>query len=232
MSDIRLQDLVTVCVTSLNRVDALKLMWKSFVHHHGEGFHLKVYEQGSTDGAKEYAQSIATELIDGPHVPHGCALDDMIKRTTTEFVLIADNDIEFTKPVLQRMVDEDAFCVCAPRVFDMGEIEWRGHKCKGQIGLDPSRALFKTEMLKPILEHFSFGGYDSHELRRHYDTGTMAHEVARVLGYEVKTPMWVYDDVWHAGALTWPMGGPIGTHDRDESDRRYAEIQKRLAKYE
>jgi len=229
-----LQDQVSICVTSLNRVDALKLMWKSFVHHHGEGFHLKVYEQGSTDGAKEYAESIATEFIDGPTVPHGCALDEMVRRTETEYVLICDNDIEFLAPVLQRMLDECEFCVCAPRIYDMGSIELSGYRCYGQEGIDPSRALFKTKPLQKILEHFSFAGYDSRELGKHYDTGTMVHEVARVQDLPVATPDWIWgknDGIWHWGAITWAMWGPMGDQNRIVADERYVEIQRRLATY-
>jgi len=227
---VTLQEQVTVCVVTCGRPDALSLMYRSFVHHHGEGCLFYVWDNSEP---LDHPSFHPTRFFAGNSIPHGMALDAMVKLAETPYVVICDDDTEVREPVIQRMIDLCEFCVCPPRLYDPGPITLAGHVCEWQTGIDPSRAMFKTEKIQRILAHFSFAGYDSRETHKHYDSATMVHEVARVLEWPVATPEWLLKDWYHwGGGVTWAKASPLGDQNRITSDERYAEIQARLKSYE
>ncbi len=220
----------TVCVVNLGMKDAFDLMWQSFKAHHGDGYPLYVWDNGSKDGCDQLGRMYATKFTMGC-ASHGVALDKLCKTVETPYILVADNDVEFLAPVIEEMKAESAFCVSPPDRYGMGGAEYMGYPCKGQPRIDPCCALFRTEELNRLLEFTSFAFYVSPHQAKNYDTGSMLYQFALATGLTVSQPSWLWEKVHHFGGITWMSSAPEGSTERRKANERYSDIQKRLATY-
>ncbi len=224
---------VSALFVNLGMKEAFELALKSLRRYHPNvDIKVLVYDNGSKDGCLEYAHEHADEVIDGPSVSHGVALDRLVSKVETPWLITCDNDVEYLAPVVEEMKAENAFCVSPPDRFGMGSAEYMGYPCKGQPRIDPCCALFRTEDLKRLLEFTSFAFYVSPHQAKNYDTGSMLYQFALATGLTVSQPNWLWERIHHFGGLTWMSSAPEGSTERRQADERYSDILKRLATYQ
>lgn len=223
---------LTVVCASAGMNDALALMWRSFCKHHGD---VPFYLYANSPATKQ-ARVSPTIYVDGPIVVHGLALDRLVAMVETPYVLVADDDVHFLAPVVEDMIAACEFCVCPPKRYLWGTFtirDWEGEiTYQGMDRIDPCCALFKTEPLKRVLRYVSFAPYRAPLLGKSFDTGSMLYHAAMAAGMSVKTPSFVWERVYHAGAITWGMAAPEGSPDRVIAEERLARIRERLRAYE
>lgn len=194
---------ITVCTANRNAVDALTLMWESFVKHHGT-MRWVVCDDASTDGAKEYANSNASFIIHNPeHKQAGRSIDSACRAVSTKYTLLVDGDVEFLGPVLgalESRLEDDALAVGC--IFQAGKVNMFGHELLGQLKIDHSCALFHTMMLQRILDFFSFEAYVSLIRGEYYDGGAMICRAANLMGWKLVRYQDLRRNVLHYGGLS------------------------------
>lgn len=201
---------VTVCCVTQDQKDALRLAVESFRRHNTDvPFLLWVWDNESTDGAREWAEANADRVFRKPGPlghNHAHALDAMVAAATTPFVMTLDNDTHTTAPVLGRMVAElrttGAFAVGPAARFGMGEVDHFGRRLVGQPRIDPCCALFRTPALARLAARVSFVPYECCNAGKYFDTGAMIRHAAEGCGLGVVDAPWVWDAVRHYGSMT------------------------------
>lgn len=206
---------ITVCVASWNAAYSLALMWESTLYYNpGHEFSLMVLDNGSWDGAKEYAERHADMLLLGNNTKnHGWALTECIRRVETEYLLTMDNDCFFLKHgaidfMLERLTDK-ALCVCPERPcgadgkgVPYGQnytIEWSPNIACG---------LFRTSVIQNICRHFHLGYYGDLVSERVYETGGLVWRVGQAMGLDSVEPKELWNGYMrHEGAQStlWAM---------------------------
>ena len=225
--------MITVCIASYNAKEALVLSVESLKRHHpNTSMRIVITDNGSTDGAKDYARSVADVFYDRPEaVEHGTMLEQMVADTDSQFVLTMDNDVEVLGPVLEQMqvaIQNGAFCCChadgLPETWEKKWFDFRGVNMVGQPRINPCFALFDGNTLREMLKHIGFGTYCHYPRSEFYDTGSMLFKISSLLGHRtVAMPPGV---VFHYGSVS----GMIRTGIPD--DGRIAKIKAKAAGYQ
>ena len=201
---------LTICVASWNAKFSLALMLESARHYNPDyDISMVAVENGSWDGAREYAERHSKKLLLGDNSRnHGWCLTECIRRVDTEFTLTLDNDCFFMKPgaldLMFENLHEKAFCVCPERPSSAAgkgvpygvaqTIEWSPNiAC----------ALFRTEVIQNICQHFHFGYFGDLTSERVYETGGLVWRVGQVLGLDSVEPPELWNNyILHEGALS------------------------------
>lgn len=204
-----------LCVTQ-NQKDLLRLAIESFRYHNTDAqFSVWIWDNDSTDGAREWALANADRVFFKPGPlghHHAQALDHMVQEVTTPFVLTLDNDVYSNGPGLARMLavmrTENAFAVGPQAASGMGSVNHCGHHLIGQPRIDPCYALFRTDQLARLVKHVSFAPYELTNLGKFYDTGGMIRQAAEGCGFKViDLPDLHGAAIKHYGAMTWASYG-------------------------
>ena len=233
---------VTVGTVFCNGVHALELLWRSYYFHNKDvPARFWCWDNASTDGASDYAAKHAAKVFTmPPRTSHQQGADGMAKECSTPYFLLLDFDVEFTGPFTAKAIqllkgDPDALCVSFPsgepgRQFEVGNFGLMD----GTKRINPCCALFRTDKIKLILEHFTFGTYFNFGTKRQFfDVGAMIRQVAEVAGMGVLEPAWIRQAVNHYGQIGALVAGHA-LHPKLHSalERRYGEIAKRSELYE
>jgi len=219
-----LAEAVTVGTPIWNAADALALMWESFRKHHGEVSWL-VADDGSTDGAADYAKTHASRYWLGEDRTFGRRLDELVRATGTPYLLLTDSDVEFLGPVVVELLklleaDEQAWAVGGP---------WNVYHAPEYHRVDISCALVRISMVREIQEWFSFAPCRIYSGGDYYlDTGGQVWRAARLRGWSALETGLVREQVLHVGGLSalWDEAQPEGR--QQERRLAYKYLQERL----
>ena len=216
----------TIITVSYNAADALALMWESWKFHHPEfkGRWL-VFDQGSTDGALEYAKAHADIVLEGINAEscHGDRISELCELVDTEFVVHADNDLEFRGPVLDMLFEpfqlEKVYCSCFTRLYHpvnewlppadhpmqypYGTFDVYGKIWKGMWSPNIALGLMRMDVIRRIQElGITFGYYANDKRQEWFETGGMMFLFAKAMGYEVAELSNLWDHVTHHGSIS------------------------------
>lgn len=247
---------VTLITVSYNAVDALALMIESFRYHHPDfkGRWL-VMDQGSTDGALEYARAHADLVLEGVNAEscHGDRISELCQMVDTDWVLHVDNDIEFKAPVLDMMFEpfenESVYCTCLTRLFysvnewlppadhpvkhPYGTFDVYGKIWKGMWSPNIALGLMRMDVIRRIQElGITFGYYANDKRLEWYETGGMLFLFAKAMGYEVAEIGNLWDHVTHHGSISTLWTGTeypdFESGNTTPMMERYRKVQERL----
>ncbi len=180
---------VTICTVSFSAKHALALLWEGYQFYNPDyPAKLAVLDNGSKDGALEYAERQADLLLLGNNSKvHGYGLAELIRRVDTPYLLTADNDMHFTRPgALSYMMEHmgpNTLCVCPERPGTAGKGVVYGPEQTVEWSPDISCALFRTEVIQKICEHFHLGYYADLTSGCVYETGGMAWRVGQAMRF-------------------------------------------------
>lgn len=207
------EPLVSVCVVSWNAAYSLALMWEAYQRLNPEyPAKLLVLDNGSTDGALEYAKRHADLVLLGDNTRnHGWALTELVRRAETAYVLTMDNDAFFTRPggvdYMMECFTSGTLCVCPDRPHTLGKgLPYGAHRTI-EWGPDISCALFRTDVIQRICKHFHFGYYGDLVSERVYETGGMVWRVGNVMGLDSVEPPRMSGYVRHVGSVSGLWAG-------------------------
>lgn len=233
-------DTTAVCV-SFNACDALALTVESFRKYHPDlNIRWLVYDNGSTDGALEYAQEFAETVIHGDNtLSHGECLTELCQRVDTEYVLTLDNDLEFTGRVWETMLaplqDCEVYGSCLTRLYPFGQIQFLGKPFQAQWSPNIACGLMEADRVKQILDvGLTFGYYFNDQRAEFFETGAMFWRAAKACGWRIEEIEELWESVIHYGSVStlWlSRDTPLNQEalrDREIIQERYANIQTRL----
>lgn len=223
----------TICVTSFNACDALALMIETFRYHHPEPVLIYVYDNGSKDGALEYAEEHADRVWHGDNSDsHGECLTRLCQAVETPYIMTVDNDIEFKAPVLDMMrdaiADEDAYCSCLTRLWPLGTFDIYGKEMTAMWSPNIAVGLMKTEKAHRLFQWATLGYYMNEQRREHGETGAMFYRLAMASGYTLVEIPELWERVVHHGSISslW-----LGAGDNPVIRERYDRLQRRLSEF-
>jgi glycosyltransferase involved in cell wall biosynthesis len=214
---------VTLCTVALNGLDAVSLMWESYLKYHDRPVFF-AYDNGSTDGTREYLEKNADFVYKSENNDyHGRGLDYLCKRTETEYILTVDTDVEFLQPMVPMMMSYDAFAVHQRKWWTVDNSEphitdtatWGGREYRIPWRFMIFAALFKTKDLQDLLRDFSFSVYRNDEMRLFWDTSGMMYKVSQAMGYKI-VEIDLFDYYRHYWSVT------LNTHQFKNNPERYA----------
>lgn len=208
--------ITTICLVSHDALHALELCVESFRKYHSEPVRWHICDNGSEDGACEYAETVADVMLYGARqASHGESLTYLVQTVQTPYFLALDNDIEFTGPVLDMLRDalepeHEAYCACLTRLYAWGKFDIGG------VVMDPlwspniAVGLLKTDMVKRLLAPIekdgrplsTFGYWQNSERREHGETGAMVYRMALAAGYKLVELPELWERVIHHGSLS------------------------------
>lgn len=198
---------ITVCTVSYSAKYALANMWESYRKHNPEyPSCLYVLDNGSVDGAREYAERHADLILLGHNVRnHGVCLTEIARRVETPYLLVSDNDIFWKKPGgVRYMMDhlkEDTWVVCPNRPgVEKGEMIAPGHHIAYSPGIYVG--LFRTEVFQKVCRELDLGYYGEFKNGTVYETGGLAWKVAQTHGLDSVELPELWDYVTHYGTVS------------------------------
>lgn len=195
---------ITIATVSWNAKYALALMRESAIRHNPDfNIRFAILDNGSTDGAREYAERHSdTLLLSNNSRSHGVCLTELGRRVQTEFFIASDNDIFFVKPGLieymMRFMDpKTTWVVCPTRpgrekdspITDELKIGYSPNICVG---------LFHTATFQKVCRELDLGYAGDFTTGSTWETGGLAWRVARTHGLDsVEMPeLWEYLEHW------------------------------------
>lgn len=238
---------LTLCVNSYNARYAMAMMWESYrLYNPDFPAKLFVLDNGSWDGAKEYAERHADLLLLSNNTRnHGVCLTEMIRRVETEYVITIDNDIAFLKLGCMRFMlehlDDYAWCVCPNRPGLRKGDTVDDTRC---IGYSPNICigLFRTKVVQKICRELDLGYAGDFTTGYVWETGGLAWHVARTHGLDsVELPeLWQYVDHYGNMSQLWchipnypsleGMNPTLPDWARDSYLERYERVKGDLAR--
>lgn len=232
---------ITACLVSFNAVDALALTVESFNRCHPDmDIRWLVYDNGSTDGAREYAAAFADVVVQGHNsLSHGDCLTDLCRMVETPWTLTLDNDLEFLHPVLEMMADPLAdnavYGSCLTRLYPFGEADVCGMRMPSQWSPNIACGLMKTDRVQRILDTgLTFGNYVNFPRREFFETGGMVWRAAVAAGWRMEEIEALWLRMIHFGSVSTLWLGPGETMNPEAAaqravvEQRYRKIQERL----
>jgi hypothetical protein len=229
---------VTILTVNFNSLHCCELAFESLHrHHHAFDYRLHVTDTGSTDGAKEYLQARADQLVQAElmerHV--GCHLTRMAREVDTEYLFTMDTDVEFTGPIVERMLremdaDPEALCLAPTPTCAMGtaRLGYLPKELQGQERMDHCGTLWRTGKLQPLLRWVSMTPYVAYHEGWFFDTCAMLYHVAMAAGTKVRREPWVWRQFRHYGGCSklWHPGAD--DEYRALAAERYEVVKARL----
>lgn len=238
---------ITCCVTSWNARYALSAMWESYCLRNPEWpAKLFVLDNGSTDGALEYAVWHADLVLRANNTRnHGVCLTEMGRRVQTEFLLVTDNDILWTLPggmdLMMERLKPDTWCVCPSR-HDGSRPDFIDTRRMILYSPNICVGLFRTETFQRICRELDLGYAGDFTTGGVWETGGLAWHVARTHGLDSVelAEMWRYVDHYGNVSQIWQhipnypslegMNPTLGDVARDSYLDRYERVKCDLAK--
>lgn len=202
---------ITLCICSWNAASSLALVWESYCKYNADfPAKLAVLDNGSWDGAREYAERHADLLLIGNNTRnHGVGLTELARRVDTEYLLTIDNDAPSVREggvrFLMEHLQDDTWCVCPSRLN--GE-QRDVIDPRVMIGYSPNICigLFRTVTLQKICKELDLGYAGDFTTGAVWETGGLAWRVARTHGLDAVelSEAWKYFDhfgnvsqIWH-----------------------------------
>jgi hypothetical protein len=137
--------------------------------------------------------------------------------------------VEFLNPVLPDLIAAmTPNFVCVGTTHTTGECDIAGYHLFGQKKIDHSFALFHTDRLRHILNHFSFETYVSFLRRQYYDGGAMVYRAAMLLGLEVVELPDIWAKAIHYGGISALFVEAVPEETKAIYRKRYETIKTRL----
>lgn len=100
---------ITLVSVNWNQKKAMEIMLKSYInfHHSNEKLNLLLFDNGSTDGSKEWLINNKIPFISHPeNIGHENAINYIYPLIKTKYVLIVDTDIIFLKNIKDAYIDK------------------------------------------------------------------------------------------------------------------------------
>lgn len=198
-----------IVTVSWNAAYALALMWESAQKlNPGYDLSLAVVDNGSTDGALQYAERHTDLLLKSTNCrSHGVCLTELGRRVETEYFVVCDNDIVFTRSgaidFMFEHMDEKTWVVCPTRP---GAVKGAPIH-DGTIGYSPNICvgLFHTETFQKVCRELDLGYAGNFTDGSVWETGGLAWRVARTHGLDsVELPeLWQYCGHWGSVSQIW-----------------------------
>lgn len=199
---------ITVVTVSWNAKYSLALLWESY-QRYNQNYPAKLWvlDNGSTDGALEYAKRHADLVLLGNNTRnHGWCLTELIRRVETPYVLTMDNDAYFTQAgaidLMMQHLTPDTLCVCPDRPSTLGKGNPYGHCHTIEWSPDVSCTLFRTEVIQSLCQHFHLGYYGDLVSERVYETSGLVWRVAKTIGMDSEELPELKDYYHHVGAMS------------------------------
>jgi glycosyltransferase involved in cell wall biosynthesis len=245
-------DVTIVCATR-NGCDAVRLTLSSLRQFTPEPHHILVADNGSTDGTREYLQSLNwIELFRRDprrHASgHGATLDWLMRKVTTRYALTLDSDVVFLRSGwlsdLRTLLESRAAAAVGELESGVG-----GYRSR----LAPYVLLFDTEQVralrtsfKPCVlindpaevdrwrrrgpsENLSYAELRGYRSAAFYSTGAMLFERMVESGVRwAATPLRTRRKYRHLGHMSW---GPSEGHRRADHRAKLAYVQALLQQY-
>lgn len=199
---------ISVCSVSWNAHYALALMRESAIHFNPEyDFKFLILDNGSTDGAREYADRHADLVLTSINCrSHGVCLTELGRRVETEYFICSDNDIAFTNPggvkfMFDHMNPETTWVVCPSRP---GLAKDTPTTDELKIGYSPNICvgLFHTETFQKVCKELDLGYAGNFCDGSVWETGGLAWRVARTHGLDSVELPELWDYCFHFGNMS------------------------------
>ena len=199
---------ITLCVASYNAKYALAGMWESYCHFNPEWpAKLFVLDNGSIDGAREYAERHADLLLTANNSrSHGVCLTELGRRVETEYMLTIDNDIRFKAPgcmtvMMDNLDPATTWAVCPHRpntpkdspITEELKIGYSPNICVG---------LFRTATFQKVCKELDLGYAGDFTTGAVWETGGLAWRVARTHGLDSVEMAGLWNYVEHFGNMS------------------------------
>lgn len=206
----------TLATVAFNAVDAVALMWESFLHYHPRASaRLVACDNASTDGAEVYLRRHADHYVRNDlNYGHGTPLNnlcDYVLETPTRYLIVIDTDVEFRETVCDRIAEllekPGVGCVCYPSAkgrADLGRC-WHFGDRLSLPRIDPCFAAFRTDVFGDLFRRSKPVGWHPHDAKEvglFFDAGAAIRYVLERQGYEVEQPAWLGAAVKHYGGLS------------------------------
>lgn len=228
---------ITLTTVNWNNQPCVELLLKSYVKHHYLGYPLRLmlYDNGSTDGSKEWLNSNDIPFFDGVNnVGHENALNIVYNDIKTMYCLLNDTDVEYLSSIYEYMEHFNGDCISIGEMIDknfMNDI-----RIKDRIS--PWFWLHRIDLMQrhgvkyfrdPAVEDWS------------YDVGSWYWEQMKGLGYTnfniprkhwnqdneiVSMPYGKFD---HIGKVSWNLDNHGDRYSEVMRRRQY--VQERLSLY-
>ncbi len=204
---------VTLLSVNWNQQPAMELMLRSYTKHHYTGIplHLMLVDNGSTDGSKEWLRENNIPFLDiaqhtfppYANAGHERAINFAYNKVQTQYVLLADSDIEFQTNIHTYLP------LLTETGISIGELwehhNYEGHELKPRIL--PWFWVFDIQLMKGKGTH-AFRGDGCTDWT--YDVGAWYWEKMKNLGFtnhnltHVVSPhgWWQYDKFIHYGQIS------------------------------
>lgn len=199
---------ISVCSVSWNAHYALALMRESAIHFNPEfDFKFLILDNGSTDGAREYADRHADLVLTSINCrSHGVCLTELGRRVETEYFVVSDNDCCFTKPggiakMFEYMDPKTTWVVCPTRP---GQEKDRPITDELKIGYSPNICvgLFHTETFQKVCKELDLGYAGDFTTGSVWETGGLAWRVARTHGLDSVEEQGLWNYLGHFGNMS------------------------------
>ncbi len=199
---------ITVVCASYNAHYALAAMWESYQYFNPEWrAKLFVLDNGSVDGAREYAERHADLVLTANNSrSHGVCLTELGRRVETPYLLTIDNDIRFMAPgcmsvMMEHLDPATTWAVCPNRpstpkdspITEELKIGYSPNICVG---------LFRTETFQKVCKELDLGYAGDFTTGAVWETGGLAWRVARTHGLDSVEMAELWEYCFHAGNMS------------------------------
>lgn len=116
-----------ICLLSVNwnQKDCVSLLLKSYIKHHYKGvpLKLKLVDNGSDDGSKEFLEANEIPFLSLPdNVGHENAINIVYEGINTKYVVLCDTDLEFHDNIFDYLYNMNDNCISAGELIDKNYI--------------------------------------------------------------------------------------------------------------
>lgn len=218
---------ITLVAVNWNQLDCVMLLLKSYVRHHYNGYPLRImlYDNGSTDGSKQWLNTNDIPFFDGySNVGHENALNIIYNEIRTRYFLLNDTDVEYKDNIYNYIDEMEAIgCDSCGELIDKNYMN--DVKIKDRIS--PWFWIWNHDKMK------SFGVREFRDPKNEnwsYDVGSWYWEQMKIHGIKnLNTPRkhWnqdteivsmPYEKFDHIGKVSWNL--------KNHTDR-YSEVMRR-----
>lgn len=223
MNDLSSISLVTV---NWNQRPCVELLLKSYVKHHYIGYPLRLmlYDNGSTDGSKEWLNTNDIPFFDGRNnIGHENALNVIYNDIKTKYCLLNDTDVEYKGNVYFYIDKMNEVCISVGEMIDKNfmndiHIKDRISPWFWLFDIYAMRNSGMREFRDPKVEDWTYdvGSYHWEKMK---DFGFANYDLMRQPGHQdndlVSMNYLCFD---HIGKVSW---------DLENHGDRYSEVMRR-----
>jgi len=170
---------ITLVAVNWNQLDCVKLLLSSYIRHHYDGVPLRLmlYDNGSTDGSKQWLNENEIPFFDGySNVGHENALNIIYNDIKTNKIILNDTDVEYKANVYGYLDEMKGSCISVGELIDGNYIN--NDKVKDRIS--PWFWMFDlNEMRRGGIRYFRDPSVEDWS----YDVGSWQWEQMKNLGF-------------------------------------------------